>query len=94
MKPETRREQRILRIRELTRMIGLSRGSVYNRLNPEHEGHDPTFPRPVRLGGWAVGWRADEVEAWLANRPRTRAAVLPPAGNFFSPTGAHRGYPR
>ena len=26
------------------------------------------FPRPVRLGARAVGWRKSEVEAWLNSR--------------------------
>lgn len=28
------------------------------------------FPKPVRLGSNCVAWRSDEVEAWLASRPR------------------------
>lgn len=27
-----------------------------------------TFPRPVRLGARAVGWRKSEVETWLKSR--------------------------
>lgn len=26
--------------------------------------NDPTFPRPVRLGGAMRFWRLDEIEAW------------------------------
>ena len=28
------------------------------------------FPAPVELGPNSIGWFEDEVEAWLANRPR------------------------
>ena len=28
------------------------------------------FPKPVRLGANCVAWRSDEVEQWLATRPR------------------------
>ena len=31
------------------------------------EGH---FPKPVKLGANCVAWRLDEVNAWLASRPR------------------------
>lgn len=27
-----------------------------------------TFPRPIRLGARAVGWRKSEIEAWLSSR--------------------------
>ena len=29
------------------------------------------FPSPIKLGARAIGWRRDEVEAWLASRPAT-----------------------
>lgn len=28
------------------------------------------FPRPVKLGDNAAAWRRDEIEAWIASRPR------------------------
>ena len=31
------------------------------------EGH---FPKPIKLGANCVAWRRDEVDAWLASRPR------------------------
>ncbi|MDR1890027.1 MAG: AlpA family transcriptional regulator [Zoogloeaceae bacterium] len=71
---------RIVRIKELSRMIGLSRVSIYNRLNPQRTSYDPAFPRPVRLGPRSVGFRADEIEAWLAGLPRTLAVRPAPAG--------------
>jgi predicted DNA-binding transcriptional regulator AlpA len=30
---------------------------------------DPTFPQPVQIGG-GVGWIEDEIDGWLAARPR------------------------
>ena len=27
------------------------------------------FPKPIKLGARSVGWRVDEVEAWIAARP-------------------------
>jgi prophage regulatory protein len=32
------------------------------------------FPQRVRLGAWRVAWFADEVEEWIASRPRASAA--------------------
>lgn len=29
-----------------------------------------TFPAPIALGPGSVGWRSDEVQAWLDSRPR------------------------
>jgi prophage regulatory protein len=30
----------------------------------------PAFPRRIQLGACRVAWFADEVEAWIAERPR------------------------
>jgi prophage regulatory protein len=50
---------RIIRLPELLRITGLSTASVYRQMA---EGR---FPRPVRLGKNAVGWRLSSVLAWL-----------------------------
>jgi prophage regulatory protein len=28
------------------------------------------FPRPLRIGARAIGWRSEDIEAWLAARPK------------------------
>jgi prophage regulatory protein len=45
---------------------GLSRSSLY-RLAAAGQ-----FPRPIRLGPRAVGWRADEIAAWIEQRTAER----------------------
>ncbi|MFW2133676.1 helix-turn-helix transcriptional regulator [Ectothiorhodospira haloalkaliphila] len=60
----------ILRIREVTGVLGVSRSTVYDYMDPRSPRHDPTFPRPVRLGRAAVGWIQSEILEWLASRPR------------------------
>jgi prophage regulatory protein len=32
------------------------------------------FPKRVRLGACRVAWYADEIEEWIASRPRASAA--------------------
>ena len=57
----------ILREPEVLALIGLSRTSLWRR----RQAGD--FPAPVRLGGQgsrAVGWRREDVERWLATRPK------------------------
>jgi prophage regulatory protein len=50
---------RIIRLPELLRITGLSTASVYRKIA------ENGFPRPVRLGKNAVGWRAQSVVSWL-----------------------------
>jgi prophage regulatory protein len=52
----------ILRLPEVKRSTGLSRSTIYLRVA------EGTFPRPVSLGGRAVGWLEAEVQDWLQRR--------------------------
>jgi prophage regulatory protein len=52
----------ILRLPEVKRSTGLSRSTIYLRIA---EGR---FPKPVSLGGRAVGWLEAEVQDWLTRR--------------------------
>lgn len=47
----------ILRLPEVKRRTGLGRSSIYLKMA------QGLFPKPVKLGVRAVGWRQDEVEA-------------------------------
>ena len=53
---------RILRLPEVMERTGLSRSTIYLRIEQGR------FPRPVPLGGRAVGWIEAEIDAWLRDR--------------------------
>lgn len=53
---------RFLRLPEVLARTGLSRSTIYVRLDLGR------FPRPVSLGGRAVGWIESEVEEWIRQR--------------------------
>ena len=44
--------------------IGLGTSTIYRLMRRG------TFPSPLKIGGKCVRWDADEIEAWLASRPR------------------------
>jgi len=51
----------ILRRKKVETRTGLSRSTIYLRIQ------EGTFPRPINLGGRAVGWVENEIETWLAS---------------------------
>lgn len=57
----------ILRRRQLEQRIQLSRSTIYDKLDPNSPRHDPTFPKPIKLGtaSSAIGFIESEVNAWL-----------------------------
>ena len=61
----------ILRVPAVEKRLGISRPTIYLWLDK-----DPTFPRPVKIGSYSIGWIEAEIDAWLearirASRPAT-----------------------
>lgn len=53
----------ILRRPQVQQVVGLSRSTIYAKVA------EGSFPRPIKLGKRAVGWRESDIDAWLASRP-------------------------
>jgi len=49
----------ILRLPAVITRTGLARSTIYLRIS------DGKFPRPISLGGRAVGWIESEIDRWL-----------------------------
>ena len=64
----------MLRLHELIKIIGLSRSSIYYRLNLRSKRYDPDFPTPVKLNN-ASRWLLSEVEAWIESKISARNHV-------------------
>ncbi|MDE2761598.1 MAG: AlpA family phage regulatory protein [Gemmatimonadota bacterium] len=54
---------RILRPPEVVEEIGVSKASLYRWIRSGR------FPPPIKLGPRRVGWRREDVDAWIAGRP-------------------------
>jgi prophage regulatory protein len=52
----------IHRLPQILRMTGLSTSTIYDMMARGD------FPRPLRLGKRAVGWRESDLTAWLDSR--------------------------
>lgn len=65
---DSRSSLRVLRLKQLQGRIGLSRSTIYDRLNTSSPRYDENFPKPFRLGGVAVGWLESEVESWICEK--------------------------
>ena len=52
----------ILRLPSVKNRTGLSRSTIYLRIS------EGKFPKQISLGGRAIGWVEDEIEAWLSNQ--------------------------
>jgi prophage regulatory protein len=64
--------ERLLRLRDVVHIVGMSRAHVYNLIK------QGLFPRPIALGSNCARWVQSEVQAWVSDSIAT--ARLTPAG--------------
>ena len=61
-----------VKIGDITKMLGVSRSTIYKWVETD------VFPKPVHFGNAdknsTVRWIQDEIEEWLANRPREKVS--------------------
>lgn len=60
---------RILRLKEVMQLTGLSRTGIYERIK------NGGFPQQVNLGGRSIGFVDIEVREWIAGRIRNRKSA-------------------
>ncbi len=57
---ESRRVTRLIRLPEVQHRVGLGRSTIYRWMA------EGKFPKPVQLGGYAVAWSEEDVQAWIS----------------------------
>ena len=65
--------RKILRLKDLCVIYGISKTKVYYLGKPGSPYYDPTFPQKKRLGVTersAVGWLQNEMDSWIASLQR------------------------
>lgn len=55
---------RFMRLPEVCKAAGISKSTIWERVRRG------MFPHPVKVTDKCTAWRSDEVEAWMASRPR------------------------
>jgi prophage regulatory protein len=59
--------------KEVDAILGISKSTRYSWQDVNSPQYDPTWPVPIKLSARSTGYIVQEVEAWLASRPRNRA---------------------
>ncbi len=60
---------KVIKLKEVMSLTGLSKTSIYKFAASN------SFPKPIPLGGRAVGWIESEVQSWIESRIRLRDEV-------------------
>ena len=56
---------RVLRLKQVLDRVGLSRSTIYDRMNPASPRYDHSFPKPMKIGSSAVGWLESSINKWI-----------------------------
>ena len=62
-------QYQVIRLPEVQRITGLSKSTIYAKMDPCSPYHDPDWPKKVNLGPRSVGWYRHEVIEWVETRP-------------------------
>ena len=55
-------ELQFYRVNELTKILSVSRASIYNWLIKG------TFPKPIKISDSVTVWRSTDIESWIKGR--------------------------
>lgn len=66
--PRSANAHRLIRRKQVELAIGLSRSTIYARLDPKSPHYDSDFPKPISLGSMSVAWVEAEIQSWIASR--------------------------
>ncbi|WP_191486366.1 helix-turn-helix transcriptional regulator [Pseudomonas sp. FEN] len=59
---------RVLRLKQVLDRVGLSRSTIYDRMNPASPRYDSSFPKPMKIGSSAVGWLESSISKWIESK--------------------------
>lgn len=60
-------------MKDVVNICGLSRSTIYDKMDIKSRRHDPSFPRPLKLGISAVGWMEQDISNWLDSKKNVQA---------------------
>jgi prophage regulatory protein len=67
--PPIRTIDRIIRVNELCALVGLHRSTVWRAVA------QGKFPKPVVISTQSRGWRASDIEQWIASRQPAKTSA-------------------
>lgn len=68
-------KDRFIRMKELVKITGMCRATIYNRLDNKSKYYDATFPKSIRIGqgtSGIVAWSENEINAWMESKIAAR----------------------
>lgn len=65
-------DPQVIRLEVVKVITGLSKSSVYSKMDTRSRYYDPEWPKSVKLGRRSVGWYRHEIMEWVESRAPSR----------------------
>lgn len=63
-------QKRFIRVKELLKILSISRSTLYDWINPKSSRYDESFPKPIKIGNTMTVWISTMIEDWMDERYR------------------------
>lgn len=57
--------RRLLRRKQVEQVLGISKSSIYARLDKNSPHYDPDMPRPIKIGATSIAFVESEINAYI-----------------------------
>ena len=57
--------RRLLRRKQVEQVLGISKSSIYARLDKKSPHYDPAMPRPIKIGATSIAFVESEINAYI-----------------------------
>lgn len=57
--------RRLLRRKQVEQVLGISKSSIYARLDKNSPHYDPAMPRPIKIGSTSIAFVESEINAYI-----------------------------
>lgn len=62
----------LISIKDVVKIIGVGRSTVYAMMDENSPYYDPTFPKKVKITQNRICWSAYEIHQWIENKLASR----------------------
>lgn len=59
---------KVFRLKDVIRILGISRSMLYLWMDEQSKYFNPDFPRPIKLSIRSIGWKSEDIEAFINSR--------------------------
>ena len=63
--PQGATARRLLRRKQVEQVLGISKSSIYARLDKNSPHYDPAMPRPIKIGATSIAFIQSEIDAYI-----------------------------